>query len=390
MPPKPKANDALHLSGRPAKADAAPSASAASAKRGRPAKVDVVDEAPKKRGRPAKAKVEEPFAEDAPKKKQGRPSLKAADVVAPTPEDAAPRKRGRPRKEDVVAADALVTPKRGRPARTAALDLNRVAGSSRAGKRTSPRSKAPKPVSLAPRLDPRMRSRLRTRLPHAQKLVEEREPALKPTKRGRPRKAVVEAPAPKTSTGRKATRPAVEEAIRIAKPAKPLAPRKMRGHTVRQIPDKFVAQVDQLLHDLTEEHVQVQENDEAQLEDEIDVQAAEADEEGQEVGLVSSEQAREQYQDQQEYEEGAEGYGDAEQDGYQEEEDIVHEEEEENVRALAGQVDENGEELPEENDENGENGENDEPTSEVEMNVQVTSQSDENFMAKKASSRTRS
>jgi hypothetical protein len=341
MSPKGRSNGALRGPGRPKRAAAqedAPVAVPAPAKRGRAAakadadSIEVAVEPPKKRGRPAKAKAEEPVpvVEDPPApKKRGRPSLKAAkpveeeveaapkrregppkEAAAAVEEEAlAPKKRrGRPRKEDAAPAEAPATPKRGRPARTAVLDLHRVAGSPRIGKRTSPRTKATKPVAAPPRLDSRMRSKLRTRLAPAKKIAkDEPAPKLKDAKRGRPRKAAVEALAPKKAAGRKATEVATEKPT---KPAKPLAPRKIRGHTVRQIPDKFVAQVDQFLH----ERIQADKALEEQAaEMEVEALAEEADHLANAVAdgvmpdgaLVSSEQDRDQYQDHDEFSEGA-------------------------------------------------------------------------------------
>jgi hypothetical protein len=127
-------------------------------KRGRAAKiytVEVAVETTKKRGRLAKAKAEEsvPVVEDAPKpKKRGCPSNNVPEPVieapmtkkgrgrpnkeaAPVGEVPVPRNRGgRPRKEEAIAVKTAVTHMRGRPARTTAFDLNRVAGSPHVGK----------------------------------------------------------------------------------------------------------------------------------------------------------------------------------------------------------------------------------------------------------------
>jgi len=361
------------------------------AKRGRPAaKADAVEvavEPPKKRGRPAKAKAEE--AEDATQdtpqpKKRGRPSMHAEEAAPgkakgkakvnrkaekgeatteAAEEVTAPRKRGRPRKEQAAAAP--VTPKRGRPAKTAALDLNRVTGSTRVGKRTSPRSKPTKAVVVPPRQNARVRSKLRTRLPPARNTAEE-EAAPKPAKRGRPPKNAAQAPAPKKTTGRKAMDAAVAKPP--TKPTRPLAPRKMRGHTVRQIPDKYIAQVDQFLHELME----AGSSDAAPVEDEqdnIESTSAGADDQGDENVLVSSEQDREEYQDVGEYSDGAgidaNDQQDDTQDGY--------EDEGEAVVAQSDQLEDNDQELSDNFDENM-SGQNDGPIQEVQpdMSMQET------------------
>ncbi|KAF1833951.1 hypothetical protein BDW02DRAFT_569484 [Decorospora gaudefroyi] len=257
----------------------------------------------KKRGRPAKAQAEEVVAvvDEAPKaKKRGRPSLSTAQAVMEEVVEAAPKRRpGRPRKEHAVAQEPPATPKRGRPARTAALQLNRVAGSPRVAKRTSPRSKATKPVVGPPRLDPRIRSRLRARLPPAKKTVKEEPVAPKPAKRGRPRKAPVE-PAPASN------RAAVEKAT---KRPKPQAPRKMRGHTVRQIPDKFLGLVDQFLQELIEAKSSsdaVSVGEEAVQADQVAIELQQQEDmdvhdEGRNSVLMSSEQDRDQDQDQEDF-----------------------------------------------------------------------------------------
>jgi hypothetical protein len=364
-------------------------------KRSRASRADAVEaavEPPKKRGRPAKAKTEEPVVEDARKHKKrgrqpniapapepeplieapvvkkgrGRPKKEAvpAQHEAPVQEEAPVKNHeGRPRKADVTANAPPATPKRGRPARTAALDLDRVAGPSRIGKRSSPRTKAKAEPNVARRLDPRMRSKLRTRLPSAKTVKSEpvTKPAPKPTaRRGRPPKDV--APVPK---------PAVVE--KPTKPVKPLAPRKMRGHTLRQIPDQYVAQVDQYLQDLIEadaspvEEEQLEEMEEEQEEDGLVV------EDGQDV-LVSSEQDREQYQDYSD--DGGVGM-DGQQDGVQDDEDnqaVVAQQDEEGAEELPEGV--NNDELPEQTNgihvvpEDGDQIENAEPMPQIEMSVQ--------------------
>ncbi|KAH8641724.1 hypothetical protein IG631_04665 [Alternaria alternata] len=392
MPPK-----ARIAPGR--KTAAAEEASVASPlKRNRASKADAVEaavEPPKKRGRPAKAKAEESVVEDAPKpKKRGRqPNIAPASAPEPEPEpeplteapvvkkgkgrpkkEAVPaqeeapvkNREGRPRKADVTANAPPATPKRGRPARTAALDLDRVAGPSRIGKRSSPRTKAKAEPNVARRLDPRMRSKLRTRLPPANIAKSEpvTKPAPKPTaRRGRPPKDV--APVLKPAAVAKPT-----------KPVKSLAPRKMRGHTLRQIPDRYVAQVDQYLQDLIEadessvEEEQLEEIEEEQEEDDLVV------EDGQDV-LVSSEQDREQYQD---YSDDGGAGMDGQQDGVQDDEDnqaVVAQQDEEGAEELPEGL--NNDELPEhtngihvvpEDDAQSENAENAEPMPQIEMSVQ--------------------
>lgn len=271
MPPKAQTN-VLRGRGRPkraaaSKATPAPVANAPEKKRRRVAKVDAVEalaESPKKRGRPAKVQQDEPVAvleaprrsrrslvaPEAPvveaKKRMGRPAKKGV-VEAPV---TAPKQRAaRSTKAHVTDVDVPAAPKpRGRPARNAAaVDLSRVAGTSRV---TKSRSKpTPRATTIATktapvtRMDPRMRSKLRTRAPPAQKVKEDVAP--QPTKRrGRPPKtnsAAVQAPSPKKPVGRKATKAAV---------SKPRAPRKKRGYTTFDIPDKFAAQVRQYIQEL--------------------------------------------------------------------------------------------------------------------------------------------
>lgn len=368
-------------------------------KRSRASRADAVEaavEPPKKRGRPAKAKTEEPVVQDAPKPKKrgrqpniapapepeplieapvvkkgrGRPKKEAvpAQEEAPVQEQAPVKNRGgRPRKADVTTNAPPATPKRCRPARTAALDLDRVTGPSRIGKRSSPLTKTKAEPNIARRLDPRMRSKLRTRLPPAKTVKSEpvTKPAPKPTaRRGRPPKDV--APVPK---------PAVVE--KPTKPAKPLAPRKMRGHTLRQIPDQYVAQVDQYLQDLIEadespvDEEQLEEIDEEQEEDGLVVE--EVVEDGQDV-LVSSEQDREQYQDYSD--DGGVGM-DGQQDGVQDDEDnpaVVTQQDEEGAEELPEGV--NNDEVPEQINEihvvpeDDAQSENAEPMPRIEMSVQ--------------------
>ncbi|KAF9691370.1 hypothetical protein EKO04_010686 [Ascochyta lentis] len=266
-------------------------------KRGRPPKTDTVEavtvEPPKRRGRQPNPKNDEPIAQiDSaigrgrrslaaaeesiaeanilPKKRPGRPSK--VPSTAATAEDVPPKKRvGRPRKED-VASEAPATPKRGR---RPALGLDRVAGSPRVTKRTSPRSKpvarAPK-AAAAPRMNPKMRSRLRQRTAPIEKVKKAAPDSFKKA-RGRPKKVQVEAPAVKKTVGRKASAPIPAAAAKkvTARP-KTAAPRKRRGYTALEVPDKFAAQVKQLIVDL-------------QAEDAANAAAAagEADDEGEEV-----------------------------------------------------------------------------------------------------------
>ncbi|KAH8732012.1 hypothetical protein GQ44DRAFT_698348 [Phaeosphaeriaceae sp. PMI808] len=205
------------------------------------------------RGRPARAKaqapIEKPVVVDEPRKR-GR-----AARVAPQPSiDEAPtpkRHTGRPPK--VAAAATEATPKRrGRPAKnTASVNLNRVAGPSRvtksASKSASKPTSTPKKAVANSRLDPRMRSKLRTRLVPV-KIQEEIVP--QPSKRrGRPPKAVTGAPTPKKTAGRKPGKATAPKPVKAAV-TKPTAPRKKRGYTAFEVPDKFAAQVRQYLQDL--------------------------------------------------------------------------------------------------------------------------------------------
>ncbi|KAJ6214819.1 hypothetical protein PSV09DRAFT_2378347 [Bipolaris maydis] len=69
------------------------------------------------------------------------------------------------------------------------------------------------------------------------------EPAPPPARRGRPPKNTAQAPIvpltkKKTPRGRKAAE------VPVAKPTKPLAPHKIRGHTIRQIPNRYIVQAD--------------------------------------------------------------------------------------------------------------------------------------------------
>jgi len=282
MPPKAQMSTARR--GRPAKGAAPVKPLSLPTKRGRVAKASASGaatvEPPKKRGRPAKIEVDDPIAQidnaikrgrrsvaaaeevvaDAPvaiKKRAGRPAKTAVTVAAVA---AAPKKHaGRPPKQS-VAAEAPATPKRrGRPP----LDLNRVTGSSRVAKRTSPR------------IDPKTRPRPRQRAGPVEKLTQ----AVKPVKkaRGRPRKVEieVEAPAPRKPVGR-GRKPGVSipaaPAKKVTARPKIAIPRKRRGYTSFEVADKFATQVRQFITDL-------------QAEDAANAAAAagEADDEGEEV-----------------------------------------------------------------------------------------------------------
>ncbi|KAH7079430.1 hypothetical protein FB567DRAFT_121907 [Paraphoma chrysanthemicola] len=308
MPPKAQSN-VLRGRGRPKRSAApepAPAPAPSSApvadapkKRGRAAKAEPVEppaEAPKKRGRPAKASGGElaadypvkrarrslaavapaPVVEAAPspKKRAGRPpknSVAQPPVPAPTPK----KRMGRPRQADVAAAAAQETSetprRRGRPAKNVSADvLNRVAGSPRITKsraRSTPKAK-PAAVSLVNR---RMRSRLRTRLAPAPKVKEELVP--QPAKRrGRPPRAAAQAPSPKKATSHRGPQTAV---------TKPAAPRKKRGITVLEVPDKFVALVTQYLHELQDADADLEPGedgaaDDISAESEIDADAVAA------------------------------------------------------------------------------------------------------------------
>jgi hypothetical protein len=143
----------------------------------------------------------------------------------------------------------------------------------------------------------------------------------------------------------------------------------VRGHTVRQIPDRYLAQVDKYLHELIdadkspidEEHVEIEVEEEVQEEDGV------VAEDGQDA-LVSSEQDRDQYQ---EYSDdgGIDMHG--QQDGAEEDEDMQ--------AVLAQDGEEDDEELPDDvefpEEINGDNqfpeddAENVEPVQQVEMSV---------------------
>jgi hypothetical protein len=310
MPPKPKApTDVLRSRGRPKRQEApepAPTADAP-ARRGRAAKADVVAapaepvEPPKKRGRPSKVAAEEAVAvvktpkrgrpslvvpeaaveeeEPALKKRMGRPP-KIPVVEAPT--ETPKRRAGRPAKASAAIAVAVEeTPKRrGRPAKNAAVDLNRVAGSPRV---TKSRARPVVKVAPAPRIDPRVRSKLRTRVPAAQKV--EKPVAAQPTRRrGRPAAVKAAPPAPIKA---KATKAAA---------TKPAAPRKKRGYTTLEVPDRFAARVQQYLKELQddetlpsavegaiEEGAEQQEEEEVVEEEALEAEAGAEEDEEEEV-----------------------------------------------------------------------------------------------------------
>ncbi|KAG9202553.1 hypothetical protein G6514_004291 [Epicoccum nigrum] len=257
-----------------------------SKKRGRPSKVNGTVESAKKRGRPAKVQANESIAQIDKAIKRGRRSVAAAEEVVAEASVPTKKRAGRPAKvtETVAAAAAaaaaeVAAPKKrtGRPPKDAApatpkrgrgrpaLDLNKVTGPARVAKRTSPRSKpvaeAPTKVAAAPRVNPKMRSRLRDRTVPAAKPTKEVAQPLKKA-RGRPKKieakTEAQAPAPKKTVGRgrgrKAVAPAPAAAVKkvTARP-KAAAPRKRRGYTALEIPDRFAAQVRQYLVELQAE-----------------------------------------------------------------------------------------------------------------------------------------
>jgi hypothetical protein len=130
----------------------------------------------------------------------------------------------------------------------------------------------------------------------------------------------------------------------------------MRGHTVRQIPDRYVAQVDEYLQELIEADASPVE--EEQAEDEIQGEdgsiAEDAAEDGQDA-LVSSEQDREQYQ---EYSDD----GGIDVDGAEDAGELP-----ENVEFLEENNGNN--KSPEEDDDNNGKDENAEPVQQVEVSI---------------------
>jgi hypothetical protein len=258
--------------------------------RGRPKKADVFGAAPvvatdppKKRGRPSTvaAVINEPLVELEPtpvmSKKRGRPSkAAAAKVVEDAPQPT-------PKSKTAAAETIAIPPKKraGRPAKAAtASSLNRVAGSPRVSKR-APAKRASTAATAKPvaRIDPRVRSKLRTRNAPVKKGPAPIETPKKPAKRAKQETASVQPPkkrgrpAAATKTATKATagsgrgRPrkdasaqvdtkkapvATKKAPKTARQAisKPVAPRKRRGYTTLEVPDKFAAQIQQHLLDL--------------------------------------------------------------------------------------------------------------------------------------------
>ncbi|KAH7413863.1 hypothetical protein DE146DRAFT_10330 [Phaeosphaeria sp. MPI-PUGE-AT-0046c] len=266
MPPKAQATAPRGRPKKSAATEPAPTANA-SKKRGRVARTqdaneDVASEPPRKRGRPAKTRVEEavvveqaprrgrrsniapadtPVEEEAPapKKRVGRPPKKQTAAVN-TPAAAPPKSRiGRPSKAEAFAAKETAIPKRRGPA--AALRLSSVAGSPRVTKSGS--KPTPSKSIAAPRLNPRMRSKLRTRQPPTPKVEQQVAPA--PAKRrGRP--PAIKPQETATPTQAKGFKGAQKAA------GKSVAPRKKRGYTTIEVPDKFAAQVQQYFQDLVE------------------------------------------------------------------------------------------------------------------------------------------
>ncbi|KAJ8118908.1 hypothetical protein OPT61_g184 [Boeremia exigua] len=305
VPKPPKAQASTTRRGRIAKAAAPKSATMAPPsspkKRGRPAKTTASEvatvEPPKKRGRPAKSQGDEPVAQIESAIKRGRRSIAAAEEVvaeAPAPtkqragrstkatdavaaEAAAPKKRGgRPRKDDVTTEAAAPSKRRGRPT----LDLNRVAGSSRVGKRSSPRSKpAARPtrkVAAAPRANPVEKAKTNVAQPAKKARGRPKEVGIEvnasaPKKTSTPKKA--SAPKKASGRGRKASAPVpFTLPKKVTARPKTAVPRKRRGYTSFEVADKFAAQVKQLIADLL-------------AEDAANAAAAagEADDEGEEV-----------------------------------------------------------------------------------------------------------
>jgi hypothetical protein len=169
-----------------------------------PVKKDPVPvEAPKKRGRPAATKKDTTSAE-APKRR-GRPATTKKDTTSTE----APKKRGRPAaaKKDTTSTEA--PKKRVRPAAT--KDTTSVEAPKKGGRKTAAKS-ANKPAAGSGR--------------------------------GRPRK---DASAPA----------AAKKASKTARAAisKPVAPRKRRGYTTLEVPDKFAAQLQNLLLTLQNDEV---------------------------------------------------------------------------------------------------------------------------------------
>lgn len=325
--------------GRAAKAAASAAiAKEAPNKRGRAVKAEVPaapDPTPKKRGRPARTKVEEdvdpapePEAEQ-PKKGRGR-GRKAAEPVpeppvgdAPAPEkrgrkpaepapepavdDApapAPKKRaGRPRKATPPAAKAPATHKRrGRPS-ASALDLNRVTGPARISKRRSSTKTAPPAIGTrsSPRNSRTRASKQPKKAPAA--AVAPKQKAAPKAKKAAPK----EAPLPKkrmgrppknaaaTSSKKTPTKPADHKRkdARVAKSTP--KPRKKRGYTTIDVPDRFAdAMIDYLQQLIDTKAAPAKEpTEEAPADDEeVDVDVVMSDAEDAEAALTNGDIAK--------------------------------------------------------------------------------------------------
>ncbi|CAI6306549.1 unnamed protein product [Periconia digitata] len=216
-----------------------------------PAESELVVTEPKRRGRAAKTAQEVPAADPALPKRRGR-APKAAEV--PTVPSSPPKRKGR-------------------PAKAATLDLNRVAGSPRVSKRNAVTKKATAPTPPAPRMNPLVRSKLRTRVAPSPKTQPQE--VLQPKKRvGRPPKNAVATPTKKpadrmTKGGRvtkstntaktaaskpKATKTTKTVASKAApRTAAPVKPRKRRGITIMEVPDKHAKYLQDVLKGLLEQ-----------------------------------------------------------------------------------------------------------------------------------------
>lgn len=270
MPPRKAAKAAAPTSSRSAGRAAKSAASAAIAnstpqKRGRtakPAPPAAPDSVPKKRGRPARAKLQDDAAPDAvvnqstKSRGRGRTAKGQPAQELPVQDVSAPKaRRGRPpkAKSEPATIEAPATPKRrGRPS-TSGLDLNRVAGPSRVSKRASSKKSAPPAVGI--RSSPRTS---RTRAPKQAKKAPALSAAPKPKAVARSkRSAVNEAPKEKKRLGRPPknatstpTKPTERKAkgARVAKPA--TKPRKKRGMTSIDVPDRFAPAMEDYLQQL--------------------------------------------------------------------------------------------------------------------------------------------
>jgi len=224
--------------GRRAQAVAAAQPDPTPKKRGRPAKpmgepTTKAVETPKKRGRPAKNPVQETTATAVESlKRRGR---------APKESPPAPQKRaGRPRKEEAVSNEALSAPKpRGRRPKQS-LDLNRVAGSPRIGTRTSPRTTRPRRAAVPAPVP------LPAALYSSRRGPGTKKPSVgvaRPSKRrGRLSKSAADLSAPNKTLDRRS------QNARVTKAA--LKPRKRRGFTTVEIPDKYLDSVQSYLQQL--------------------------------------------------------------------------------------------------------------------------------------------